>query len=192
MDVFVQWLRDMILCFITARKRSFIFTSICQSFCSQGHAWQERRPLQRTVPIHAFQFAKLFSASSAHVTDETLSFILSFTVRSRDQGRLQDFKEGASDLKGVATYYYHPQTKLRKDNVFTSVCQEFCPQGRGCLPQCIILGYTAPWADTPRGRHPHLAGTPEVNTPHPSRRLLLWTVRILLESILVWPNFLST
>ena len=24
---------------------------------------------------------------------------------------------------------YHPQTKLRKGNVFTSVCKEFCPQG---------------------------------------------------------------
>ena len=26
------------------------------------------------------------------------------------------------------TYYYRPQTKLRKGNVFTSVCQEVCPQ----------------------------------------------------------------
>ena len=25
--------------------------------------------------------------------------------------------------------YYRPQTKLQKGNVFTSVCQEFCPQG---------------------------------------------------------------
>ena len=25
--------------------------------------------------------------------------------------------------------FYRPQTKLRKGNVFTSVCQEFCPRG---------------------------------------------------------------
>ena len=24
-------------------------------------------------------------------------------------------------------HIYHPQTKLRKGNVFTSMCQEFCP-----------------------------------------------------------------
>ena len=30
-------------------------------------------------------------------------------------------------------HFYRPQTKLRKGNVFTNVCQEFCPQG-GCTP----------------------------------------------------------
>ena len=30
---------------------------------------------------------------------------------------------------------YRPQTKLRKGNVFTSVCQEFCPQGEGGVHQ---------------------------------------------------------
>ena len=65
---------------------------------------------------------------------------------------------------------YCPQIKLRKGNVFTPVCQSFCSRG-GCLPQCM-LGYTPP-ADTPLGRH-----------PPPSRRLLLRTVRILLECIL--------
>ena len=29
---------------------------------------------------------------------------------------------------------YHPLTKLLKGNVFTSVCQVFCPQGRGVHP----------------------------------------------------------
>ena len=29
----------------------------------------------------------------------------------------------------VAKDFYRPQTKLRKGNVFTRVCQEFCPQG---------------------------------------------------------------
>ena len=39
---------------------------------------------------------------------------------------------------------------------FSSTCQEFCSQGRGCLPQCM-LGYT------PLGRHPQ-ADTPWANT----------------------------
>ena len=30
-------------------------------------------------------------------------------------------------------YVYRPQTKLRKGNVFTSVCQEFCPHRRGYI-----------------------------------------------------------
>ena len=29
--------------------------------------------------------------------------------------------------------FYRPQKKLRKGNVFTSACQEFCPRGRGAL-----------------------------------------------------------
>ena len=39
----------------------------------------------------------------------------------------------------LSCYVYHPQTKLRKGNVFTSVCQEFCPQGGGkrvSVPAC--------------------------------------------------------
>ena len=46
-------------------------------------------------------------------------------------------------------------TKLRQGNIFTSACQEFCPQG-GSVPQGM-LGYTPlppPWADTPWGIHP--------------------------------------
>ena len=50
-------------------------------------------------------------------------------------------------------------TKLGQGNIFTSVCQEFCPRGWRCLPQCM-LGYTTPpgsrppGADTPQSRHP--------------------------------------
>ena len=36
-------------------------------------------------------------------------------------------------LNHAATCHYRPQTKLLKGNVFTSVCQEFCPQWR-CTP----------------------------------------------------------
>ena len=42
-------------------------------------------------------------------------------------------------------------TSLRKGNVFTSVCQEFCPRGGRwwCTPRRQI----PPWTDTPLGRH---------------------------------------
>ena len=66
----------------------------------------------------------------------------------------------------VLLHSYRPQTKLRKCNVFTPVCQSFCSQG-GCIPACT-------GACIPPGR-----------PPSPSRRLLLRTVRILMECILV-------
>ena len=76
------------------------------------------------------------------------------------------------------------ETKLRKGNVFTSVCQSFCSQGG--LPQCM-LGYNTPRQTHPPrqtpGHDPSCADTPWVDTP--SRRLLLRTVCILLECILV-------
>ena len=90
------------------------------------------------------------------------------------------FKEGNMNLnispKALRSYFYHPQMKMRKGNVFTSVCQESCPQGRGrCTP---------PPGQTPRlGRHPHRQ-TPPRQTPL-IRRPLQRTVRILLECILV-------
>ena len=51
---------------------------------------------------------------------------------------------------------YRPQTKLWKGNVFTSVCQEFCPREAGCVSQ-HALGQTpsppsACW-DTPPDGH---------------------------------------
>ena len=83
--------------------------------------------------------------------------------------------------------YYRPQTQLRKGNVFTLVCQSFC--SRGVSAQCM-LGYT------PLGRHTPLlfSNTPQPDTTllgrhPPSRRLLLRTVRILLECIVVTFTF---
>ena len=38
-------------------------------------------------------------------------------------------------------------------NIFTSVCQEFCPQWGMCLPQCM-LGYTPPGQTPPLGQTP--------------------------------------
>ena len=106
-------------------------------------------------------------------------------------------------------------TKLGQGNIFTSVCQEFCPQGGGgCLPQCM-LGYTlldqahppgsrtppgqahTPWTrHTPQGADPPGPGTPPQSRHTPPRpgtppgSRLQHTVnerpvRILLECILV-------
>ena len=75
---------------------------------------------------------------------------------------------------------YRGETKLRKGNVFTSVCQEFCPQGGGVHPRdqtppCQGGVYSPsvgppgqthplgrhPWADTPpSSRHPSLRQIP--------------------------------
>ena len=76
----------------------------------------------------------------------------------------------------LGNQFYRLQTKLRKSNVFTSVCQEFCQQGEGVHPP----GQTPP-ADTPRqiaspsdtplGRHP-LRQTPspsQLTTPPPNQ-----------------------
>ena len=53
-----------------------------------------------------------------------------------------------TETKGKAVFLnnwnYRPQTKLRKGNVFTSVCQEFCPQVGGGVH--------------PPGRHPYADG----------------------------------
>ena len=39
----------------------------------------------------------------------------------------------------VETFYYRPQQKLRKGNVFTIMCQEFCPEGE-CMTRRLELG----------------------------------------------------
>ena len=46
-------------------------------------------------------------------------------------------------LYGCIIVHYRPQTKLRKGNVFTPVCQSFCSQGKGCVSQ-HALGQTTP------------------------------------------------
>ena len=79
------------------------------------------------------------------------------------------------------THCYRPQTKLRKGNVFTSVCQEFCPQ-KG--EEVYTLRADSP--PHPPGQTPSLDRHP----PPQGRRLLQRTVRILLECILV--TFKST
>ena len=75
-------------------------------------------------------------------------------------------------------YFYRPQTKLRKGNAFTSMCQEFCPLGGGQSPPGRHP-HPTPWTHIPPGQT-----DPPGQTP-PSRRLMQRTVRILLECILV-------
>ena len=76
--------------------------------------------------------------------------------------------------------YYRLQKQLRKSNVFTSVCQEFCPQGRGVHPQADTPGQTPPWqADNPPpqmataadGTHP--TGMHSCSLIDPPRELLV-------------------
>ena len=79
---------------------------------------------------------------------------------------------------------------MQKGNVFTSMCQEFCPQ-EGVYSSKNWDRHppeqTPPWKDTPPpGRHPsrqtsRWTDTPEANTPQPLRRM----VCILPECVLV-------
>ena len=82
----------------------------------------------------------------------------------------------------------HPQTKLRKGNVITNMCQEFCPWGAGVhhlgrqppgrqtpigqTPSQAVRYPPPPWADTnplagrhPVGRQPPGRQNPRADTP---------------------------
>ena len=56
---------------------------------------------------------------------------------------------------------------------FSTVCfhrrLSFCSRGRGCLSQCM-LGYTPPWADTPRADTPLPGQTPPLGQTLPPGR----------------------
>ena len=100
-------------------------------------------------------------------------------------------------------YFYRPQTKLRKGNVFTPVCQSFCSRGRvypsmhlgrypprETSPARCMLGYTHTPAQCMLGyTHPTPAQCMLGYTHTPAQCMLgytpLRTVRILLECILV-------
>ena len=58
---------------------------------------------------------------------------------------------GCHELREKLMIFIFTVRKLRKGNVFTSVCQEFCPQGGGVHRH--TLG-RHPSADTPLNRHP--------------------------------------
>ena len=105
----------------------------------------------------------------------------------------------------IQLYFYSLQQKLQKGNVFTNVCQEFCPWGF-CLgrhpPEQTPPRQTPPWVDIALGRQP--PPSPEADIPpmqtlppgqtpplgrHPPRQPLQRTVCILLECILVEESF---
>ena len=74
-------------------------------------------------------------------------------------------------------FFYRPQTKLRKGNVFTPVCQSFCSQG-GCL--CP----SACW-DTPPGQTP-----PPADSYCCGRSASYWNAFLLFEKNQnVWTYF---
>ena len=75
-------------------------------------------------------------------------------------------------LKFLRPVLLPASTKLGQGNIFTSVCQEFCPRGVGwgggwgwgegvCLSAC--------WDTPPRSRHPPGAETPPGSRPPGSR-----------------------
>ena len=62
--------------------------------------------------------------------------------------------------------FYRPQTKLRKGNVFTPVCQLFC--SRGEVSASVHAGIP-PWAGTPPlGRHPPVQTATAADGTHPT------------------------
>ena len=95
-----------------------------------------------------------------HLQFPGILFILLYKTRTLHKTTLQE-----ALYFHQTDHFYRPQTKSRKGNVFTSVCQEFCPQWGRCTPR-----QTPPPGQTP---------------PSPGRRLLQRTVRILLECIFV-------
>ena len=76
---------------------------------------------------------------------------------------------------------------LGQGNIFTSMCQEFCSQGRCAIPACIAGGIPACLAAGLQGGCLLLGGGLLLGVPggDPPGRLLLRAVRILLECILV-------
>ena len=83
---------------------------------------------------------------------------------------------------------YRLQKKLRKGNVSTGVCQEFCPQWGGSARHPLDrlgrhppppAGRHCPWADIPRadthpGQKPPWADTPRSDTTPPLGQTPYW------------------
>ena len=74
---------------------------------------------------------------------------------------------------------------LGQDNIFRSMCQEFCPRGGACSRGGAARGGACSREDA------YSKGVPASGGAwwRPPGQLLLWAVRILLECILVVHNF---
>ena len=126
-------------------------TATCRSkaiecFYHQGY---RRTPYIRKVPLFtSFEFRGWYS------TWKVQYFLL---LKESDIWWFTQFMDCALWI----SIYYRPQTKLWKGNVFTSMCQEFCPWGGGVHPRADPsppdrhhpsrhpVGRHIPWADTP-------------------------------------------
>ena len=65
-------------------------------------------------------------------------------------------------LKSV--FYYRPQRSLGQGNIFTSVCQEFCPRGE--VSTSVHAGIHTPWQTPPWQTPPTRTDRPSWQTPH--------------------------
>ena len=86
----------------------------------------------------------------------TDSHLWSLTLRTVTEENSSLCINGSYLIRVIRQYsscYYRPQTKLRKDNVFTSVCQKFCPRGGVHPPEQNPVG-RHPLGKHPPGRHP--------------------------------------
>ena len=113
-----------------------------------------------------------------------------FSIVFQETSLYYDFRDTPSTQSPLNVHYnvpyYRLQTKLRKGYVFTPVCHS------------VHKGVSAPvhaGIHNGPGRHPP-GQTPRADTPpdrhHPRRRLLLRTVRILLECISYFKSDLWT
>ena len=68
-------------------------------------------------------------------------------------------------LNATRSQYLPAATKLGQGNIFTSVCQEFCPQG-GRVSASVHAGIHSPGANTPQEQTPPPLGA---DTPPRSR-----------------------
>ena len=172
-------------CFQLSRVTRF-FCSLCRD--KSGSFSRQR--LSKGTPA---QYCSIPNLSSFHHWKAAcLSYIpyLKWNVRlSQNQDKLC-LKQSALLVRSYATkpstktlahrlailpysfsHFYRPQTKLRKGNIYR-------PQGNVFTPVCDSV-------HTPRQTPPQADTPPQAESPLPRRRALQWTIRIILECILV-------
>ena len=79
------------------------------------------------------------NVNSVHVDDWTAELVIitskicihNFRLMARSQQAKAKFSLKLENYSFIPSDFYRPETKLRKGNVFTSVCQSFCSRGGG-------------------------------------------------------------